>query len=269
MSLPFWHHVLSQEKRGYLRTKAFWGSYRFHLKTNRLPDSAYLLSCTVADSWDRMQIMMQAPGTSRAYAVLAACLLLASAPSGANDSMQTQADPHAHHHHLVEAPLPVTRSVANYAVPDVALVRSDGARVNFAKEVNDGRPVLLDFIYTTCTTVCPVMSQTFAEVQKRLGRDAAKVKMVSVTIDPEEDTPARLAEYAKRYQAGSQWTFYTGSAEASVAAQRAFGVYRGDKMSHLPATFFRGALGQPWVRLEGFATPDAVLGEVRTQVAQK
>lgn len=183
--------------------------------------------------------------------------------------MPMQADPHAHHHHMMEAPLPVTRTVANYAVPDIPLVRSDGVRVSFSKEVDDGRPVLLDFIYTTCATVCPVMSLTFAEVQKRLGGDAAKVKMVSVSIDPEEDTPARLAEYARRYQAGPQWTFYTGSADASVIAQRAFGVYRGDKMSHLPATFFRAAPGQPWVRLEGFATPDAVLGEVRTQVAQK
>jgi protein SCO1/2 len=215
--------------------------------------------------------MIQARGTSLAYAVAAACLLLASASSGADDSMQMQmqADPHMHHHHMAEAPPVVTRTVANYSVPEITLVRSDGARVSFAKEVNDGRPVLLDFIYTTCTTICPVMSQTFAEVQKRLGTDAAKVKMVSVSIDPEEDTPARLTEYAKHYQAGSQWTFYTGSAEASVVVQRAFDVYRGDKMSHSPATFFRSAPGQPWVRLDGFATPDAVFGEVHTQVAQK
>ena len=170
---------------------------------------------------------------------------------------------------MMQAPPPTTRSTFNYKVPDISLVRSDGARVNFAHELDDGRPVLLDFIYTTCTTICPVMTQTFAEVQKRLGRDAAKVKMVSVSIDPEEDTPARLTEYAKRYQAGAQWTFYTGSAEASIAVQRAFDAYRGDKMNHAPATFFRGAPGQPWIRLDGFATPDAVLGEVRTQVAQK
>jgi protein SCO1/2 len=170
---------------------------------------------------------------------------------------------------MMQAPPPVARSTVNYKVPDITLVRSDGARVNFAHELDDGRPVLLDFIYTTCTTICPVMTQTFAEVQKRLGRDAAKVKMVSVSIDPEEDTPARLTEYAKRYQAGGQWAFYTGSAEASVVVQRAFDAYRGDKMNHAPVTFFRSAPGQSWIRLDGFATPDAVFGEVRTQIAQK
>jgi len=201
-----------------------------------------------------------------AQAVSAGLLLVGSASSGADEAA---ADPHAHHHHMMQAPPPVVRSALNYTVPDITLVRSDGVRVNFAHELDDSRPVLLDFIYTTCTTICPVMTQTFAEVQKRLGRDAAKVKMVSVSIDPEEDTPVRLTEYAKRYQAGAQWTFYTGTVEASVAAQRAFDAYRGDKMNHAPVTFFRGAAGQPWVRLDGFVTPEAVLGEVRTDIAQK
>jgi protein SCO1/2 len=201
-----------------------------------------------------------------AYTGSAACLAFTPALSGADESA---ADPHAHHHHMMEAPPPVSRSTTHYAAPDVTLIRSDGARVNFAHELDDGRPVLLDFIYTTCTTICPVMTQTFAEVQKRLGPDAAKVKMVSVSIDPEEDTPARLADYAKRFDAGAQWTFYTGSVEASTLVQRAFDVYRGDKMNHSPVTFYRPAPGQPWVRLDGFVTPEAVLGEVRTQVAQK
>ena len=201
-----------------------------------------------------------------AQAVSAGLLLVGSASSGADEAA---ADPHAHHHHMMQAPPTVVRSKLNYTVPDITLVRSDGVRVNFAHELDDGRPVLLDFIYTTCTTICPVMTQTFAEVQKRLGRDAAKVKMVSVSIDPEEDTPVRLTEYAKRYQAGAQWTFYTGTVEASVATQRAFDAYRGDKMNHAPVTFFRGAPGQPWVRLDGFVTPEAVLGEVRTDIAQK
>jgi protein SCO1 len=197
---------------------------------------------------------------------LAAGLLLGSAGCGAEEAAP---DPHAHHHHMMQAPPDVRRSTVNYAIPDLKLVRSDGARVTLAQELDDGRPVLLDFIYTTCTTICPVMTQTFAEVQKRLGADAAKVKMVSVSIDPEQDTPARLTEYAKRYQAGAQWSFLTGTVEASVAAQRAFDAYRGDKMNHVPVTLFRSAPGQPWVRLDGFATPDALMGEVHTQVAQK
>lgn len=197
---------------------------------------------------------------------LSAGLLLCPIRSGADDA---QSDSHAQHHHMIEAPPPVVRSIANYPVPDVALVRADGTRVRLAPELDDGRPVLLDFIYTTCTTICPVLSQTFAEVQKRLGADAGKVKMVSISIDPEEDTPARLTDYSKRLHAGAQWQFYTGTVQASLAAQRAFDAYRGDKMSHTPVTFFRSAPGQPWVRLDGFATPDALVNELRPTVAQK
>jgi protein SCO1/2 len=199
--------------------------------------------------------------------VSAACVLLCA--SKARAEVSAEADPHAHHHHMMQTPPPMTRSTANYSVPDITLVRADGAHVKLAQELDDGRPVLLDFIYTTCTTICPVMSQTFAEVQKRLGAQAAKIKMMSVSIDPEEDTPARLIEYAKRYQAGPQWSFYTGTAQASIEAQRVFNVYRGDKMNHAPAALFRSAPGQPWVRLDGFATPDALLSEIHTQLAQK
>jgi len=191
------------------------------------------------------------------------------APQDQASPDDAKADPHAHHRHMMEAPAPVVRSTANYAVPDVALVRADGARVKLAQELDDGRPLLLDFVYTTCTTICPVLSQTFAEVQKRLGSDASKVKMISISIDPEEDTPARLTEYSKRFHAGTQWQFYTGTVQASIATQRAFDAYRGDKMSHTPATFFRSAPGQPWVRLDGFATPDALVSELRPMVAQK
>jgi protein SCO1/2 len=167
------------------------------------------------------------------------------------------------------APPAVARRMTSYVAPDVALVRSDGARVNFAHELDDGRPVLLDFIYTSCTTICPVMSQTFAEMQKRLGPDAAKVKMMSVSIDPEEDTPAHLAEYAERYRAGGQWSFYTGTVQASIAVQRAFDVYRGDKMNHVPVTLLRAAPGASWVRLDGFVTPDQLMGEYRQLAALK
>jgi protein SCO1/2 len=193
-------------------------------------------------------------------------LLLGTVASGADEA---PADPHALHRQAMLAPPTVARRMTSYVAPDVALVRSDGARVNFAHELDDGRPVLLDFIYTSCTTICPVMSQTFAEMQKRLGSDAAKVKMISVSIDPEEDTPSRLTEYAERYRAGGQWSFYTGTVQASIAVQRAFDVYRGDKMNHVPVTLLRAAPGASWVRLDGFVTPDQLMGEYRELPAQK
>ena len=93
--------------------------------------------------------------------------------------------------------------------------------------------------------------------------------MISISIDPEEDTPKRLAEYAKRFDAGQQWRFYTGSTQASVTVQKAFQAYFGDKMHHRPVTFMRAAPGQPWLRLDGFASPDDLLNEYRRLVAHR
>jgi protein SCO1/2 len=194
-----------------------------------------------------------------------ALLLVVAAPARAADA---PGDPHAQHHHMMEAPPPVLRSTLNYSVPDVTLVRADGERVKLARELNGGHPVLLNFVYTTCTTICPVLSQTFAEVQRRLGPDASKIRMISISIDPEQDTPARLIDYSRRFHAGAQWQFYTGTVEASIATQRAFDAYRGDKMSHAAVTFFRGAPGQPWVRLDGFVTPDVLMSELGPTVAR-
>jgi subtilisin family serine protease/cytochrome oxidase Cu insertion factor (SCO1/SenC/PrrC family) len=156
---------------------------------------------------------------------------------------------------------PWARTTASYRVPDVALVRADGAHVTLRRELDDGKPVILNFIFTSCAAICPVMTQTFADVQRRLGDE--RVHLVSLSIDPEADTPARLGEYAKKFAAGAQWSFYTGSLEASIAAQKAFDVYRGDKMNHAPVTFLRVAPGQPWVRLEGFAAAEDVVAEYR------
>jgi protein SCO1/2 len=150
-----------------------------------------------------------------------------------------------------------------YSVPAVTLVRDDGKAVSLPQEMNDGRPVLLNFIFTSCGSTCPLMSQVFALFQRKLGPDAYQVHLMSISIDPEEDTPARLAEYARRFGAGPEWQHYTGTLDASLAAQRAFDIYRGDKMSHSPVTLMRAAPGQPWRRIDGLVTPDDLLREYR------
>ncbi len=200
-----------------------------------------------------------------AYAALAMC----AAPAGAHeqhDGKPAEHQQHAQHHHAEAAP-GYSRQVANYTLPQLALKRSDGSTAKFPQELDDGRPVMVNFIYTSCTAICPILSHTFAEVQRRLGADGKQVHMVSISIDPEQDTPQQLAAYAQRFGAGSQWGFYTGSLAASVTLQKAFQAYFGDKMHHRPVTFLRAAPGQPWVRLDGFASPGEVLAEYRLLLA--
>jgi protein SCO1 len=170
-----------------------------------------------------------------------------------------RADPHDHCHHVATE---AARTSAAYTVPDVELVRDDGKTVRLSQELDDGRPVVLSFIFTSCTTVCPMISATLAQLQRKLGPARDRVHLVSISIDPEFDTPARLHEYASKFGAGPEWQHYGGTLAASLAAQRAFGVYRGDKMNHTPTTLVRPAPGAEWVRFDGFATADQLLAEV-------
>src|SRR5436309_5440514 len=96
------------------------------------------------------------------------------------------------------APPRYVRSVARYTPPDVTLVDATGARVPLSAALNRPGSVVLQFIFTTCPSVCPALSATLAAAREDLGDEAS---LVSISIDPEYDTPARLRDYSRRFSA--------------------------------------------------------------------
>jgi protein SCO1/2 len=175
----------------------------------------------------------------------------------------------AHHHdHSAMEAAELKRSEANYKIPDITLIRHDGKKASFPSELDDGRPVILQFMFTSCTTICPVTTRIFAQVQQKLGKARDKLHMLSISIDPEYDTVARLDSYAKKIGAQTQWQFYGGTLEASLALQNAFEAFRGDKMNHAPITYLRAAPGKPWTRLDGLQSPENIIKEYRALVGK-
>ena len=172
-------------------------------------------------------------------------------------------DAHHEHHHHHAAPAGVERSEAAYTVPNVTMVNQQGEKVSLTELLDTDQPVMLNFIFTSCTAICPAMSATFASVQNKLGSDSEKLRMISISIDPEYDTPDALSAYAKRFKAGPQWEFLTGSLDDSVAVQKAFDADRGDKMNHAPMTLMRARPDSQWIRYEGFAKADVLAKEIR------
>jgi cytochrome oxidase Cu insertion factor (SCO1/SenC/PrrC family) len=156
-----------------------------------------------------------------------------------------------------------TRSEKRYEVPAVVLTDAMGRAVPLTQTLAADGPILLQFFFSTCTAVCPTLAATFRAVQPDLrGRSGAR--LVSITIDPETDTPARLRDYAARLSAGDQWSFWTGRPEDVAEVERAFDVDRGSKMQHPAAIFLRGSPGSAWVRLDGF--PSAA--DLRAEIAR-
>ncbi|MBV5339913.1 MAG: SCO family protein [Deltaproteobacteria bacterium] len=153
------------------------------------------------------------------------------------------------------------RSVERYTVPDIALVNQDGKKVNLRTLLAGDTPVIVDFIYGTCTTICPVLSAGFLNLQNKLAATGGTVRLVSITIDPENDSPKVMKAYLKRFRAKPGWDFLTGSRADIDTAMKAFNAYIPDKMSHYPLNMIRNPKDGSWVRLFGIMSSREFLAE--------
>jgi protein SCO1/2 len=110
------------------------------------------------------------------------------------------------------------------AAPDFALISQDGAKVRLADL--RGKVVAVTFIYSSCPDVCPLLTDKLARVQDELGSDfGSKVAFVSITTDPERDTPDVLKGYAETFKANlAGWSFLTGEPAAVLEVAHRYGV---------------------------------------------
>lgn len=152
------------------------------------------------------------------------------------------------------------RTIADYKLPAVTLLDAAGSQVALADELNHDGPLLMQFIFTTCPTICPVMTSTFSAVQNELADEP--VRLVSISIDPEHDTPQQLTDYARRFQVTPRWRFLTGSRAGIATVQKAFDAYQDNKMRHDPLTFLRASAGDRWVRIDGMISAAELLLEL-------
>lgn len=109
--------------------------------------------------------------------------------------------------------------------PNVVLTTHEGKKVRFYDDVIKGKVVSINFVYTTCGDVCPLdtaqMRQVQAELGDRVGKD---VFMYSISLDPQNDTPAALARYMRTFDVGPGWTFLTGSVDDIKLLQTKLGL---------------------------------------------
>jgi cytochrome oxidase Cu insertion factor (SCO1/SenC/PrrC family) len=150
-----------------------------------------------------------------------------------------------------------------YSAPAITLRNQNGQKVAFDELLAFERPVLLNFIFTSCSTICPVQSATFGQTQEDLAAIDPDYLMVSISIDPEYDTPTRLREYAELHAAKDNWVMLTGGFDDIFQVVRAFdAVYKGEnKMYHRPLTFLRANGDAPWLRIEGLLGSEELAGE--------
>ena len=181
---------------------------------------------------------------------VAASLLLAAAAAVAHDK-------HATHTQQAATGTPAQASSVRIRLEDVTLRDQDGRDVRFLSDVLGNRVTVVNFVYTTCATICPVSSATVAELQRRLGtRVGSDVVLVTITTAPARDTPARMKETAVRHGAGSGWRWLSGRKGDVDRVLKAFGAYTPNPEDHPPMTLVGHAASGQWTRLYGFAAVD-------------
>lgn len=191
-------------------------------------------------------------GWRGAVSLLAAAGMLLTAEVRSQDAHGNHAeDPHAAHRAMMAKPSYRVDQV-EYSVPDVVLQDEHGNPVRLRTLFASDRPVAVNFIFTSCTTICPVMTATMLQLQRELADRPGKPLFVSISIDPDFDTAATLDAYAKRF--GADWTFLTGERGDVLDVLQSFAAWRGSKTNHAAITLFKAPSSGTWTRVEGLAS---------------
>ena len=143
------------------------------------------------------------------------------------------------------------RSEVEYQIPEVTLYNQQGQPVELRSYLASDKPIMLEFIFTSCTTLCPNQAVKFAKFQKKLAPEIEQVQLVSITVDPETDTPEVLRHYLQQFHAQPGWDFLTGSKQDIKQVMTAFGIKASDMITHDSSLLLRAPKTGQWTRIDG------------------
>ncbi len=187
---------------------------------------------------------------------LSVSILIVSTAAAQSKPPVPPPNPHANHQ---PAPGEQATPAAKYFT-DVELLDQDGRKLRFYSDVLKGKTVVVNALFTTCTGVCPPISRNFELIQQALGDRLGKdVFLVSITVDPETDTPAKLKDYAKRFHARPGWSFLTGKKQNIDWALYKLGQYVEEKTQHTSVLIIGNETTGLWKKAFGLASaPDLI-----------
>jgi protein SCO1/2 len=151
-------------------------------------------------------------------------------------------------------------AAAKPSIPDVEVVDQNGRRSRFYTDLVKGKLVIINFIFTSCTYVCPMQGANFAKLQaalgERLGRD---ISLISVSTDPVVDTPERLKVWGERFGAKPGWTLVTGRKEEMDKLLQSLTGDTARRGEHSPFALLGDFEKGAWVRAYGLSEPERYL----------
>jgi protein SCO1/2 len=172
------------------------------------------------------------------------------------ERVSAQTSQHAHH---AESQGEAPRSVSQTRFPEIRVRDQNGKELRFYSDLVKGRTVAINYIFTTCTTICPSLTATFRKVQQDLAARALDVHLISVSVDPTTDTPERLHDFATKFQAGPGWTFVTGDKANIDSLLSALGGAVTNANDHTPTVLISNDVTGYQTRAYGLSSPGALV----------
>lgn len=179
-------------------------------------------------------------------------------------------DPHAKHRAMMQQKSEPAAESTEIDLRNHMLVDQDGQELMFVSDVIGDNIVVMDFVYTTCTTICPVLSAIFTQVQGKLGEQVGDdVVLVSMSVDPIRDTPQRLKAYSAKHRAGDSWLWLTGAKPVVDEVLVGVGAYTTNFEDHPTMVLIGDGRTGEWKRLFGFPNPDRIVSVVNEMRARR
>jgi protein SCO1/2 len=148
-------------------------------------------------------------------------------------------------------------------IPDVAVTDQDGRRLNFYSDLVKGKVVAINFIFTTCTTICPPLAATFAKVGNLGGeRFGKEFNLISISVDPVTDTPQRLKAWAAKFNAKPGWSLVTGKKDDIDTLLKSLGAFSARVQDHTPMALVINEDKGVWTRTYGLASAAKLLSVI-------
>jgi cytochrome oxidase Cu insertion factor (SCO1/SenC/PrrC family) len=165
---------------------------------------------------------------------------------------------------------PATQEASASYFPNLVLLTQDNKPVHFYDELLKGKVVLINFLFTTCKGVCSPMTANLARVQKYLGeRVGREVVMISLSVDPQTDTPAVLKKYADQFHAQPGWYFLTGDKKNVDWVLYKLGGYTADKEQHSAVLIIGNEATGEWMKVHAMSSPTEIASAVTKLLASK
>jgi protein SCO1 len=152
-----------------------------------------------------------------------------------------------------------TYSFNSSKIPHARVLDQNGKQLDFYADLIKGKSVAINFVFTTCTAICPSLTATFRKVQQEAKTRGVDVQLISISVDPTVDTPERLNDFAKKFKAEPGWTFVTGDKSEIDSVLQAMGVGISNKNDHSPMVLIGNDVSDQWTRTYGLSSPTTIV----------